>query len=217
MRNRKRLRSTPAGIIVATSAGRTTIPHHGGVKGGSSLPFAKDRIETESSRIWREWKAGRMARLRSLRGRRRHVRCPWPTIKSSLSRKWAARRLKQSIEGRESDDRCRQYSNSISVPVFFGPAPGPASTSAAAAATAAARSFILFYWGAIDDVFQGRNLWRRGEVKRSEEESLWVSCTVLLRSDGIQHSLGYPDFKKGQGENLVLYRPCTWSWSPPKH
>ena len=96
--------------------------HHGGVKGGSSLSFAKDRIEIESSRIWREWKAGSMARLGSLRGRRRHVRCPWPTIKSSLSRKWAARRLKQSIEGRESDDRCRQYSNSISVPAFFGPA-----------------------------------------------------------------------------------------------
>ena len=40
---------------------------------------------------------------------------------------------------------------------------GPASTSAAAAA----RSFILFYWGAIDGVFQGRNLWRRGGVKKS--------------------------------------------------
>ena len=29
--------------------------------------------------------------------------------------------------GWQSDDRCRQYSNSISLPVFFGSAPAPAS------------------------------------------------------------------------------------------
>ena len=117
----------------------------------------------------------------------RHVRCPWPTIKSSLSRKWATRRLKleqgqarpgggqRGERGREAGRRPLppifkfhlRPSSSSSVPLPL-PSPSRIDFGRRRRRRRRARSFILFYWGAIDDVFQGRNLWRRGEeVKKS--------------------------------------------------
>ena len=83
--------------------------------------------EKQSKRIK---EAGRTAR-------RRHVRCPWPTIKSSLSRKWATRRLKpkQNGGGRPLPPIFKFHLRpGLFRPRSRRPRPRPASTSAAAAA-----------------------------------------------------------------------------------
>ena len=74
-------------------------------------------------------------------------------------------------QGEGADGRVTTVAANIQIPSpslsFSVPLPVQHRLRPSAAAAAAARSFILFYWGAIDGVFQGRNLWRRGGVKKS--------------------------------------------------
>ena len=185
MRNRKRFRrplrresfSRPLPGVCASRASpqHCTMPRsHGGVRSGSSqvLPLHRIEIETREGASGKaESKGGWHCREDGRTDGGREA-CPMSVANNKIITVQkmgdATRRLRlKDGDGRDEGGR-RPLPPIFKFhlrPRLFRPSSRPDRASSPAAS---ARSFILFYWGAIDDVFQGRNLWRRGEeVKKS--------------------------------------------------
>ena len=177
MRNRKRFRrplrresfSRPLPGVCASRASpqHCTMPRsHGGVRSGSSqvLPLHRIEIETREGASGKaESKGGWHCREDGRTDGGREA-CPMSVANNKIItvQKMGDATVKvragpgQAREGREAgrlgDDRCRQYSNSISVhPRLLRSRsrsrPRPVSTSAAAAAAAAARAVSFYFIG----------------------------------------------------------------------